>query len=92
MFNEHFTLLSRLRIVKWRHYSRMDPKLDCLNINCFADDKEEYSDRFSFWIETRELSGENDIKGVFLPAFGKETFTLLKILVYPKTLREASIT
>ncbi len=64
----------------------MDPKLECLDINCSADEVAEYIDWFNFWIET---SGTNDeIKGVFVTAVGKELFSLLRNLVYPKTLRD----
>ncbi len=32
------------------------------------------------------------IKGAFLMAVGKEAFTMQRILAYPKTLRDASLT
>ncbi len=41
----------------------------------FADEKAEYIGRFSFWVETSEISDENAIKSVFLTAVGKEAFT-----------------
>ncbi len=68
----------------------MDPKLECLDINCSADEVAEYSDRFNFWIDTRGTSDEKAIKGAFLTAVGKDAFSLLRILVYHKTLRDAS--
>ncbi len=69
----------------------MDPKLECLNINCSADEVAEYIDRFNFWIDTRGTSDEKAIKGAFLTAVKKDAFSLLRTLVYPKTLRDASI-
>ncbi len=69
----------------------MDPKLECLDINCSADEVAEYIDRFNFWIDTRGTSDEKAIKGAFLTAVGKEAFSLLRTLVYPKTLRDASV-
>ncbi len=63
----------------------MNPKLET------ADKIAEYIDRFNFWIDTKESSEDKAIKGAFLTAVGKEAFTLLKTLVYPKTWREASI-
>ncbi len=47
---------------------------------------------FKIWIDTRETSDDKANKGAFLTAVGKEAFTLLKTLVYPKTLRDVSIT
>ncbi len=44
-----------------------------------------------FWLDTRGTSDERAIKGAFLTAVGKEAFTLLRTLFYPKTLRDASI-
>ncbi len=61
-------------------------------VNSSADEIGEYIDRFYFWIVIRETSDDKDIKGAFLTAVGKEAFTLMKTLVYPKTLRDASIT
>ncbi len=69
----------------------MDPKLECLNINCSADEVAEYIDRFNFWIDTRGTNDEKAIKGAFLTAAGKDAFSLLKTLVYPKTLRDTPI-
>ncbi len=69
----------------------MDPKLECLNINCSADEVAEYIDRFNFWIDTRGTSEEKTIKGTFITAFGKEALSLLRTLVYSKTLRDVSI-
>ncbi len=46
---------------------------------------------FNFWIDTRGTSDEKAIKGSFLTAAGKEAFSLLRTLVYPNTLRDASI-
>ncbi len=69
----------------------MDPKLECLDINCSADEVAEYIDRLNFWIDIRGTSDEKAIKGAFLTAVGKEAFSLLRTLVYPKTLRDASI-
>ncbi len=57
-----------------------------------ADEIGEYIDRSNFWIDTRETSDDKFIKGAFLTAVEKEAFTLLKTLVYTKTLRGASIT
>ncbi len=70
----------------------MDPQLENLDVNMSADEISEYIDRFNFRIDTRETSVDKAIKGAFLTAVGKEAFTLLKTLVYPKTLRDASIT
>ncbi len=70
----------------------MDPKLVNLDVNMSADEIAEYIDRFNFWIDTRETSDDKAIKGAFLMAVGKEAFALLKTLVCPKTLRDASIT
>ncbi len=69
----------------------MDPKLECLDINCSADEVAGYVGRFNFWIDTRGTSDERAIKGAFLTAVGKDAFSLLKTLVYRKTLRDASI-
>ncbi len=69
----------------------MDPKLECLDINCSADEVAEYIDRFNFWIDTRGTSDGKSIKGDFLRAVGKDVFSLLRNLIYPKTLRDASI-
>ncbi len=68
----------------------MDPKLESLNINCSADDVADYIDRFNFWIDTRGTSDEKAIKGN-LTAVGKDAFSLLRTVVYPKTLRDSSI-
>ncbi len=65
--------------------NRMDPKLENLDVNSSADEIAEYIDRFNFWIDTKETSVDKAIKGAFLTAVGKEAFTLLKTLVYPKT-------
>ncbi len=70
----------------------MDPKLESLDVNSSADEIGEYLDRFNFWIDTRETSDDKASKRAFLTAVGKEAFTLMKTLVYPKTLRDASIT
>ncbi len=42
-------------------------------------------------MDTRGTSDEKAIKGAFLTAVGKDAFSLLRTLVYPKTLRDASI-
>ncbi len=68
----------------------MDPKLENLDVNSSADEIAEYIDRFNF--DTKETSDDKAIKGAFLTAVGKEAFTLLKTLIYAKTLRDASIT
>ncbi len=68
----------------------MNPKLENLDVNSSADEIAEYIDRF--WIDTKETSDDKAIKGAFLTAVGKEAFTLLKTLVYPKALRDVSIT
>ncbi len=70
----------------------MNPKLENLDVNSSADEIAEYIDRFNFWIDTKETSDDKANKGAFLTAVGKEAFTLLKTLVYPKTLRDAFIT
>ncbi len=62
----------------------METKLECLGINCSADEVAEYIDRFNFWIDTRGTSDEKAIKGTFLTAVGKDAFSLLRTLVYPK--------
>ncbi len=54
--------------------SNMDPKLECLNINCSADEVADYIDRFNFWIDTRGMGDEKAIKGTFLTAVGKYAF------------------
>ncbi len=69
----------------------MDPKLECLDNNCSADEVAEYIDRFQFWIDTRETSDAKAIKGAYLTAVGKDAFSLLRTLVYPNTLRDPSI-
>ncbi len=69
----------------------MDPKLECLNINCPTDEVAEYIDRFNFWVDNRGTSDEKAIKGAFLTAVGKDAFSLLRTLVNPKTIRDASI-
>ncbi len=61
------------------------------DINCSADEVAGYIDRFNFSIDTRGTSDEKAIKGAFLTAVGKDAFSLLRTLVYPKTLRDASI-
>ncbi len=66
----------------------MDPKLERLNINWSADEAAEYIDRFNFWVDTRGTIDEKAIKGAFLTAFGKDEFSMLRTLVYPKTLRD----
>ncbi len=70
----------------------MDPKLENLVVNMSPDEILEYIDRFNFWIDTRETRDDKAIKGAFLNLVGKEVFTLLKTLVYPETLRDASTT
>ncbi len=69
----------------------MDPKLECLDINCSAGEVAEYIDRFNFWVDTRGTSDEKAIKGAFLTLVGKDAFALLRTLVYPNTLRDVSI-
>ncbi len=69
----------------------MDLKLESLDINCSADEVADYIDRFNFWIDTRGTSDEKVIKGAFFTAIGKHAFSLLRTLVYPKTLRDAYI-
>ncbi len=44
----------------------MDPKLECLDPNCSADDVTKYIDWFNFWIDTRGTSDEKAINGAFL--------------------------
>ncbi len=51
--------------------SRMDPKLENLDVSSSADDIGEYVDRFNFWIDTRETSDDKAIKGSFL-TFGRK--------------------
>ncbi len=68
----------------------MDLSLENLNINGVANEITEYIDRSNFYIDTRGTSDGTTIKGVFLTAVGKEAFTLLKTLAYPKILRNAS--
>ncbi len=50
-----------------------------------------FFDRFNFWTDNRGTSDEKAIKGAFLTAVGKDAFSLLRTVVYPKTLRDASI-
>ncbi len=69
----------------------MDPKLECLDINWSADKVAEYIDRFNFWIDTRGPSDEKAIRNDFLTVVGKEALFLLRILVFPITLRDASV-
>ncbi len=69
----------------------MDPKQECLDMNCSADEGTKYIDRFNFWIDTRGTSDEKVFKEAFITAFGKKAFSLLRTLVNPKTLRDASI-
>ncbi len=61
-----------------------------LDVNSSADEIVEYIESFNFWIDTKETSDDKPIQGAFPTAIGKEAFTLLKTLVYPKTLRDAS--
>ncbi len=63
--------------------SKMDSKLENLDVNSPADEIGENIDIFNFWINTRETSDDKVIKGTFLTVVGKEAFTLLKTLVYP---------
>ncbi len=42
--------------------------------------------RFGLWIDTRETSDEQAIKGAFPMAIGTKVFTLLETLVYPTTI------
>ncbi len=56
----------------------MNPKLENLDVNSFADEIAEYIDRFNFWIGTKETSDDKAIKDAFLTAVEKEAFTLLK--------------
>ncbi len=65
--------------------------LEFLDNICSTDEVAEYIDRFNFWIDTRGTSDEKAFKGVFIKAVGKGASTLLRTLVYPKTLRDASI-
>ncbi len=67
----------------------MNPKLERLSINCSAEKLAAYIDRFYFWIDTRTKSDEKAIKGVFLSAVGKKTFTLLRTLENTKTLTDS---
>ncbi len=53
----------------------MDPKLECLDINCSADEAAEYIDRFDFWIDTRGTSDAKAIEGAFLTAVEKDAFS-----------------
>ncbi len=69
----------------------MDPKLECLDVNWSADKVAEYIDRFNFWIDTRGPSDEKAISNAFLTVVGKEAFSLLRTLVFPLTLRDASV-
>ncbi len=64
---------------------------ECLDINCSADEVAEYIDWFNFWIDTRGTSDKKAIKGTYLAVVGKEAFSLLRTLVCPKTLRNASV-
>ncbi len=66
----------------------MNPKLERLDINCSVDEVAEYIDRINFCIDTRETGNEKAIIGAFLTAVGKDAFSLLRTLVYPKTLRD----
>ncbi len=73
-------------IAKWTRTA-----MESLGIDGWAGEIAEYIDRFNFWIDTRKTSGEKPIKGASGTVAGKEAFTLLKTLIYPKTLRDASI-
>ncbi len=70
----------------------MNPKLENLDVNSSTDEIAKYIDRFNFWVDTKETTDDKAIKGALHTAVGKEAFTLLKTSVYPKTLRDASIT
>ncbi len=61
-----------------------------LDVNSSADEIVEYIERFNFWIDTKETSDDKPIQGAFPTTVRKEAFTLLKTLVYPKMLRDAS--
>ncbi len=65
----------------------MDPKLECLNINCSAHKVAEYINRFNFWIDTKGTSDEKAIKGAFLMAVGKDVFSLLPEQLNPGASR-----
>ncbi len=54
----------------------MDPKLECLDIICSADEVAEYINQFNFWIDTRGTSDEKAIRGAFLKAVEKGAFTI----------------
>ncbi len=43
----------------------MNPKLDNLDVNMSANEIGGYIDWFNFWIDTRETSVDNAIKGGF---------------------------
>ncbi len=43
--------------------SKMDPKMENLDVNMPAADIGEYIDRFESWIDTRETSDDKAIKG-----------------------------
>ncbi len=62
----------------------MGPNLENLDAYMSADEILEYIDRFN---SDDDLTA---IKGAFLTMVGREAFTLLKPLVYPKTLRDAA--
>ncbi len=47
--------------------------------------------KLNVWIDTRGTSDEKAIKGAFPTAVGKEAFTPLRSLVYPKTLRDVLV-
>ncbi len=50
--------------------SRIDPKLENLDVSVSADEILEYIVRFNFWIDSRESSDDKAIKGAFLTAVG----------------------
>ncbi len=79
-----WTELRTLQLSSWSQNGPEKPT-ESLDITGSADD------RFSFWVDTRETGGKKAVKGAFLTVAKKEAFTLLKILIYPKTLSYASI-
>ncbi len=64
----------------------MDSNVKNLDINGPADEITEYIGRFNFWIDTRGTIIEKAIKGG-----RKGSIYPTKTLVYPKTLRDASV-
>lgn len=62
-----------------------------LDISCTALEIEEYIDRFSFWCDSQENLSEKASKGAFLTTIGGSAYSLVKTILFPKSLQESSL-